>query len=150
VNIEEATAYLAGKTDQTPEGLEEALRAAIPDPEARAVLEDTLKRLGADGNVVYPSVAIEYIVQYQTRREPGIWWEAQADSTPSLAEAQDLSRRLMTGAAKPRGNDRAFVTKTRIAERVVTTTIVEGEGAPVTHRCDQLGHQRCSQNGKPE
>ncbi|MCZ1012061.1 hypothetical protein [Streptomyces lydicus] len=103
-----------------------------------------------DRNPVYPLVEIEYTVQFQTRKDPHVWWEAQANSTTDLAAAQDFSRRLMTGAERPRGNPKAFVTQTRIAQKVTTVTIVEGEGAPRAHDCDQLGHLRCSQHGRPE
>ncbi|MFJ4902914.1 hypothetical protein [Streptomyces sp. NPDC088727] len=82
----------------------------------------------------YPLVKVRYTVQYQERRHPDVWWDTPADSTGDLAKAQEFSRRLLTGADKPRGNPKVFVAKTRIAQTVSTTTIIEGEGSPAAEK----------------
>ncbi|MGW9067959.1 hypothetical protein ACWGQT_00705 [Streptomyces yangpuensis] len=80
-----------------------------------------------DGDLQYPLVKVTYVVQYQVHRQPGTWWEAQADGTTDLNEAIEFSQKLATGKASPRGNPRASVSATRIAQTTKTTVIIQGE-----------------------
>ncbi|MGW7100445.1 hypothetical protein [Streptomyces sp. NPDC054838] len=78
-------------------------------------------------NPQYPLVEVSYVVQYQTKSRPGTWWEAQVEATPDLDEAIKFSQELLTGKASPRGNPRAFVSATRIAQTTKTTVIIQGD-----------------------
>ncbi|MFD7835649.1 hypothetical protein [Streptomyces sp. NPDC059761] len=95
--------------------------AALPSSEPAA----QAKQIDIE-NLQYPLVDVKYVVQYQTRSEPGIWWDARPEETADLDKAIEFSGRLAAGFDKPRGNPRAFVTATRIAQTTSTTVIVQG------------------------